>query len=98
DTDGFVPFFNWRIGIQFHYTVDGVKNSTGITYIEVYEKPNDVQPGDANGDNEITIADVSTLIDMLLDDAEYFEGADVNGDGFVTIADVSALIDMLLEN
>jgi hypothetical protein len=98
DTDGFVPFFNWRIGIQFHYTVDGVKNSTGITYIEVYEKPNDVQPGDANGDNEITIADVSTLIDMLLDDAEYFEGADVNGDGIVTIADVSALIDMLLEN
>ena len=98
DTDGFVPFFNWRIGIQFHYTVDGVKNSTGITYIEVYEKPDDVKPGDANGDNEITIADVSTLIDMLLDDAEYFEGADVNGDGFVTIADVSALIDMLLEN
>lgn len=64
----------------------------------MYEKPNDVQPGDANGDSEITIADVSTLIDMLLDDAEYFEGADVNGDGFVTIADVSALIDMLLEN
>ena len=97
ETNSFVPFFNWRIGIQFDYPVDGVKNSTGITYIEVYEKPDDpVMPGDVNGDNDVTIADVSALIDLLLEDGPYPPGADVNGDTFVTIADMSALIDFLL--
>lgn len=31
------PFFTWRIGIQVHYTVDGVRNSSDIVYLEVYE-------------------------------------------------------------
>lgn len=54
-------------------------------------------PGDVNGDQDVTIADVSALIDLLLDGtSNYPAGADVNGDGYMTIADVSALIDMLL--
>jgi hypothetical protein len=55
--------------------------------------------GDVNKDGNVTIADVSALIDILL------EGSDstvidlrneVNGYGDITIADVSALIDKLL--
>ena len=30
------PFFTWRIGIQVHYTVDGVRNSSDIIYLEVF--------------------------------------------------------------
>lgn len=30
------PFFNHQVGIQAHYTVDGVKNSSDIVYLEVY--------------------------------------------------------------
>ena len=30
------PFFTWRIGIQVHYTVDGVTNSSDIVYLEVF--------------------------------------------------------------
>ena len=33
------PFFNWRIGIQLNYTVDGVTNKSDIVYMEVYPKP-----------------------------------------------------------
>lgn len=33
-TDG--KFFNWRIGTQMHYTVDGVKSSSDIIYLEVF--------------------------------------------------------------
>ena len=29
------PLLNWRIGIQTHYTVDGVRNSSDIVYLEV---------------------------------------------------------------
>ncbi len=55
--------------------------------------------GDVNMDGEVTIADVSVLIDYLLTgDATGIDtaAADVNTDQDVSIGDVSALIDMLL--
>ena len=55
--------------------------------------------GDANGDTEVTIADVSALIDYLLTGDESLinmDAANCNGDDDITIADVSALIDYLL--
>lgn len=36
NADGYTPFFTWRIGIQLYYTVDGVRNSSDIVYLEVY--------------------------------------------------------------
>ena len=52
--------------------------------------------GDVNDDDELTIADVGALIDMILNDASS-RSADVNGDGEVNIADVAALIDLILQ-
>ena len=49
-----------------------------------------------NDDDELTIADVGALIDMILNDASS-RSADVNGDGEVSIADVAALIDLILQ-
>ena len=95
---GFEPFFNWRIGMQIHYTVDGVKNSSDIVYLEVFENPN-AMLGDVNMDNSVTIADVTALIDYLLNQDSTgisLSNADINQDENVTIADVTALIDMLL--
>ena len=54
------------------------------------------QVGDVNRDGKLSIADVTTLINMLLSEAEYDEIADVNGDGKMSIADVTALINILL--
>ena len=54
--------------------------------------------GDVNGDNEITIADVTTLINMLLsNNISDLAVCDINKDGEVTIGDVTALINMLLK-
>ena len=53
--------------------------------------------GDVNGDGELSIADVTSLIDILLSDGSSSFVADVNGDGEVSIADVTTLIDILLE-
>lgn len=55
--------------------------------------------GDVNDDGEVTIADVSSLIDYLLSGEPInLLAADVYKDGEVSIADVSSLIDMLLGN
>ena len=57
--------------------------------------------GDANDDGNVSIADVSVLIDYLLShDASALNlgNADCNLDENVSIADVSALIDYLLSH
>lgn len=54
--------------------------------------------GDVNGDGEVNISDVTTLIDMLLSGDSASPAADVNGDKEVSIGDVTTLIDILLSN
>ena len=52
-----------------------------------------------NGDGEVSIADVSALIDYLLSEDDtliVIEKSDIDGDGEISIADVTALIDILL--
>ena len=53
-------------------------------------------PGDVNGDGEVTIADVTTLINRLLTGTASVDIDDVDGDGQAGIADVTALINLLL--
>jgi hypothetical protein len=58
--------------------------------------------GDVNDDGMVNIADVTRLIDYLLDNentANFNENAaNVNGDADINIADVTALIDRLLNS
>ena len=58
-----------------------------------------IQIPDVNGDTSLNIADVTTLINYLLNSDEnviYVEDADVNRDGTITVTDVIALINKLL--
>lgn len=68
--------------LNFHYTIEGA----GFI------------PGDVDGDGNVSIADVTALIDILLSDTAAPEAADVDGDSSVSIADVTALIDILLSS
>ena len=52
--------------------------------------------GDVNGDQEVNIADVNAVIDIILDGSESAAAADVNGDGEINIADVNTIIDIIL--
>ena len=54
--------------------------------------------GDANMDGTLSITDVTTLINSLLNDGSNSPAADVNGDGRVSITDVTVLINLLLGN
>ena len=60
------------------------------------------KPGDVNRDGNVTIADVTALVDIILgkDPGPNYtydhEAANVNGDSDITIADVTALVDIIL--
>lgn len=56
-------------------------------------------PGDVNDDGEVSIADITMLIDYLLKDNSSLirmDNADVDGSGSVNISDLTPLIDKLL--
>jgi len=55
--------------------------------------------GDIDGDGEVSIRDVTRMIDAILTgehEGVYFESADLNLNGRLDIGDVTAIIDMLL--
>ena len=59
--------------------------------------PASVLRGDVDGDGNVSIRDVTALIDLLLGgNTVSNEAADVNEDHSVTITDMTALIDLLL--
>lgn len=78
---------------------EGLAEALGTSNVTVkFELGEDTpQLGDVNGDGEVSITDVTALIDALLCDATVDkEVADVNQDDTVSITDVTALIDILL--
>jgi hypothetical protein len=87
-------------------TVKNVEGTATIALAEVQDMyfsneagGNDFIRGDVNGDNLVTISDVTALINYLLNgDASNIniDAADCNESGNVSIADVTALINFLL--
>jgi surface protein len=74
--------------------IDGGTSNPGY-----FTDKNASQSGDVDGNGQVTIADVTALIDLLLGGVTSGNpAADVNGDGSISIADVTALIDMLLNH
>ncbi|MBO6251690.1 MAG: family 10 glycosylhydrolase [Muribaculaceae bacterium] len=53
--------------------------------------------GDVNGDGEVSVADVTALVDLIINQ-QANERSDVNGDGETSIADVTTLVGLLMAN
>ena len=56
--------------------------------------------GDVNGDGEVSLADVTALVALVLDEPmppDYSGRADVNGDGETSVADVTNLTTLILQ-
>ena len=81
-----------------HFGNGKIDALAGIEYILNEYGGHDYQTGDVNHDDDVNIADVTRLIDYLLDSQTEvcLDCADVNGDEDINIADVTFLIDLLL--
>ena len=81
---------------QFRIAMIG--GSTAATYVDDVTLYYIDTVGDVNADGEIGIADINSIIDIILSALEAFPTADVNGDNEVNVADINALIDIILNN
>ena len=88
-------------GLDYTFTF----NLSNLTFsVNEYQEPPAPDPyslnvGDVNGDGEVTIGDITALIDILLGGFANYDTrnrSDVNFDKEMTIADVTTLIDFLL--
>ena len=91
----------WKYFVKTYYYSKGEQKSlkgTSTHTMQFPSGPDDPLLGDVNGNGDVSIADVTALIDYLLGGTTPIvrEVADVNHDGEITIADVTALIDLLL--
>ena len=69
---------------------DGWKEFTNIVEMEP-----EFTPGDVNGDSRVSVADITTVVDAILNessDAAY----DVNGDSRVSVTDITTIVDIIL--
>lgn len=53
--------------------------------------------GDANGDDEINVNDITYLADIILTGEEYTEAADANADGIINVNDITTIAKMILQ-
>jgi M6 family metalloprotease-like protein len=97
----------WALDIKesddtyFRITQLAGNKTTYIDDFALYPPAQQFAAGDVNGDGEINVADVNSIIDIIMSgssDADIMARADVNGDGEVNVADVNAIIDMILNS
>ena len=85
--------------VVFSETVDFVADSMSGTPGEPLALTLEtLQPGDANGDGTVSIADVTAIINKINNavSGTFVEtAADVNGDGVISIADVTGVINII---
>lgn len=91
------PGTTYEYRIKAHFIDDTWSEWSDIETV-VLLGGNEFKVGDVNGDGQVSVSDITFLIDCLLNGSQegFNGGADVNGDGQITIGDVSALIDRLL--
>lgn len=77
----------------------GLAEALGSGSVEVRFEMVEPLEGDINGDGEVNISDVTSLVSLILEDSGdtfYPSNIDVNGDRELNISDVTALISLIL--
>ena len=98
DLDNVIDGWRYFAAIYCYSAGQAVLKTTTSYYTIVFPTEPDIITGDVNGDEAVNIADVTLLIDYLLNNSITInmQAADVNDSNDINIADVTALIDMLL--
>lgn len=99
DSDGKAGFFHSEVTTLKANSAYLAGDESGIEAF-YFDLGSTSQIGDVNNDGNITIADVTALVNIILgkdNEGQYnHDAADINGDHIITIADVTALVNKIL--
>lgn len=76
-------------------SVSAYKSDNNWSRFSSIQPITETQPQDVNGDGEVNISDINTIIDIILTGKLNLNG-DVNDDGEVNISDVNVIINIIL--
>ena len=98
--DGLIDLRDMQMVLDYIFYDNGWHSGYALSNCDfetnvLYSVPSPI-PGDVSGDYNLSVLDVTMMIDILLGGGDLPDNADVNGDGNVSILDVTILIDMLL--
>ena len=85
--------------MELTYSGTGTKQIKTITV--TYSNGGSIILGDADGDGEVSIADVTKVVNYILTNETtglIFENADVDGSGTLDINDISGIVAIILGN
>ena len=92
ESDSGWVFAGWR------GDVNGLSNTISITMIKNLSITAEfVQLGDANGDRQVDILDLTRVAREILGLTEETPGADANNDGFIDVLDMTRIVRLILE-
>lgn len=94
----------WTLEGDYPAAVQAIKTYLNQRFVYLDTKfkelsASSTRKGDINGDGEVNVADVTTLVDYILgkNPTSCNEGAcDINGDNEINVSDVTSLVDIIL--
>ena len=87
----YITYSTVTTGEQYSLQIPGME----LVYDNMPQDEPQPLTGDVNGDGEVNIADINTVIDIIVAGGT-LASADVNGDGEINLADVNAVIAIIL--
>ncbi len=83
--------------------VISIAGNTQLKYVNVLYRRTELLLGDVNGDEKVDVADVTKLVNIILDDtaeptAPQLAAGDFDNNGTLTVDDVEALVQKILSN
>lgn len=87
--------YQYKVKVVYQYDESAWSN---VINVKTTSAPS-LKPGDVNGDGDIDIADINSLVAIILQQktaSDYPGVADINNDGSIDIADVNAIIAIIL--
>lgn len=99
DFTGLTPGGAFYFRVKAHYIDGTISSWSKSQHVVLFGEPQDYQPGDVDHNGTLNVADVTRLIQYVLNGSDNYPAeADMNADGIINIVDVTLLISTVLRN
>ena len=97
DVTGLIDEGTYNYKVKAIYTNGTESNWSNLEEVTLFANETWLR-GDVNGDGEVDVRDITSLIDVIMNSVTDNPRADVNEDGDIDVRDITELIDIIMSN